>query len=132
MASEDVRSLTREVGKFGYKCVKKVKDDERAATDYKRQARRLPAMILQNGLGQALSFLLSLSNDNKGAEQLYRDISQWLRERDIYSKKGDVVGQIMEGDMDQYIRAQEMTLTLLDALSRFAEAFIEDTGGTEE
>ncbi len=96
--------------------------------DYARLCRDLPVMLLQNGLGQSLAFLLSKrggkKGDEKAADRLYQDLSGWLIEkRGIYS--GDkLIEAVMEGDRREYTVAQEEALELSGWLKRFADAMI--------
>jgi CRISPR-associated protein Cmr5 len=91
--------------------------------DYARLCRDLPAMLLQNGLGQSLAFLLS-KGDEKAARGLYEDISGWLiGERRIYSGN-KLIEAVMEGDRREYMAAQEEALELSGWLKRFADATI--------
>ncbi|MGH3085947.1 MAG: type III-B CRISPR module-associated protein Cmr5 [Rubrobacteraceae bacterium] len=90
--------------------------------DYARLCRDLPAMLLQNGLGQSLAFLIS-KNENAHAA-LYADISGWLiHERRIYAG-GDLIKAVMEGGRNEYMAAQEEALELSGWLKRFADATI--------
>lgn len=91
--------------------------------DYVRLCHDLPAMLLQNGLGQSLAFLRSKRKEN-AANNLYRDISGWLiEERHIYAGD-DLLEAMMNGDRNQYMAAQEETLEFCGWLKRFADALI--------
>lgn len=90
--------------------------------EYARLCRDLPAMLLQNGLGQSLAFLSSRKEND--ADKLYGDISGWLiQERRIYTGN-DLIKAVMDGDRDEYMAAQEESLELSGWLKRFADALI--------
>jgi CRISPR-associated protein Cmr5 len=82
----------------------------------------LPAMILQNGLGHTLAFLLS-KKENKHLAA-FRIIVKWLKEQKIIQTTSDgeaVIGlsQLGQGD---YLRAQQETLAVVEWVKRYAEA----------
>jgi CRISPR-associated protein Cmr5 len=100
----------------------RVKENEKDR-DYARLCRNLPVMLLQNGLGQSLAFLLSKGSED-APRRLYGDISGWLiGERRIYSGNG-LIEAVMEGDRRRYMAAQEEALELSGWLKRFADATI--------
>ncbi|MBA3430578.1 MAG: type III-B CRISPR module-associated protein Cmr5 [Actinobacteria bacterium] len=96
--------------------------------EYARLCRDLPAMLLQNGLGQSLAFLLSKrgedQGDEKAAGRLYKDLSGWLiGERRLYAG-GDLIGAVVNGDRRDYMAAHEEALELSGWLKRFADALM--------
>lgn len=97
---------------------------------YARLCRDLPAMLLQNGLGQSLAFLLSKGGgmsdegDEKAAQRLYADISGWLiRERRHYAGD-DLIEAVIRGDRRDYVAAHEEALEMSGWLKQFADALI--------
>jgi CRISPR-associated protein Cmr5 len=91
--------------------------------EYARLCRDLPAMLLQNGIGQSLAFLRS-KGDEQAARKLYGDISGWLiEERRIYGG-GDLIEAVVRGERGEYMAAQEEALELSGWLKRFADAMI--------
>jgi CRISPR-associated protein Cmr5 len=90
---------------------------------------KLPSLILQCGLGQALAFLLAdAGNDDKPSKWLYQAIQTWLCGQPQASCPMRVYGgaelmdELMSGTRTDYLRAQEETLLLLDWLKKFAAA----------
>ncbi len=103
--------------------------------EYARLVRRLPVMVLRNGLGQAIAFHVAQAKDqlDSAPGQIVRDLSEWLiRERDIY--KGDpgslkaLITAITDSDSIAYRRAQAEVLALLDWMKKFADAFLPSEG----
>src|SRR5207244_643045 len=100
---------------------------------YGSLAKKFPALVLTNGLGQALAFLRAKGKDSKGRDKpefqnLYRHISIWVSSQ-IYNQKdgkllerliGDVAGAAC--DSNTYRRATAETLAFMTWLKRFAEA----------
>jgi CRISPR type III-B/RAMP module-associated protein Cmr5 len=99
---------------------------------------KTPIRILQNGLGQALAFLLS-NNENKTGNArepsgwLYDHLQEWLcgalsvnRPSRIYNgQQCNLMKQLIEGDRTQYMFAQEETLKLFTWLKKFADAYLD-------
>lgn len=95
---------------------------------------RLPAMILTNGLGQSMAFLLANVGSNGGEggggdsfRAVYDDLARWLvQERRLFgNRNGDLIELLIESDRDVYFRAQEEVLCLLNWLKKFAAAYLE-------
>lgn len=100
---------------------------------------KTPVRILNNGLGQALAFLLADNEGKRGGERkpsgrLYDKLEEWLcgdpddeRPMRVYKSPGqpNLVKQLMEGSREQYLLAQEEALRLFVWLRKFAEAYLE-------
>jgi CRISPR-associated protein Cmr5 len=127
-------TLEQKRAKYALDEVIKFTGDKEKKEKYSTLVRRLPAMILNNGLGQALAFLLA---DDKGEQkepswQLYSQLQEWLCDKNhppqIYS--GKLIDSLMAGDRFQYIRAQQEVLTLLTWMTKFANAYLPKSGGS--
>lgn len=91
----------------------------------------LPAMILQNGFGQTLAFLLSKSTDKNGNIdrhdrhfQAFDVMVSWLREvnRLKDSDPARVMKALSEKPQCEYLHAQEEAMKLLEWVKRYANA----------
>jgi len=82
--------------------------------EYRRIVQRLPAMVLTNGLGQALAFLMS-DPDDRTALAVVGDLTAYLvGERGLYSSESpNLVAKIVDGDRETLRRATDETLALL-------------------
>lgn len=87
--------------------------------EYGTLARKLPALIQTNGLGQTLAFLRS-KPDKSHFTQLYSQISGWVVER--MEASGDLLEWVIKNDSNRYRRATAEALALALWLRRFAEA----------
>lgn len=99
---------------------------EEGAADFRRAAKKLPAQIVNAGLGQALVVL----HAKKRAKHLEEALSHWiLAERNLGSdtSKG-LLEAIVQGDSNFLRAATEECLLYLQWLNRFAEAEIKDEG----
>lgn len=98
---------------------------------YGSLARRVPTLVLTNGLGQTLAFLLSKSKNNEdNSEQnehglLFHQISNWTMSRVAPgAKDSDLLVWILNNNSDAYRLATVEALAYLTWLKRFAEAVL--------
>jgi CRISPR-associated protein Cmr5 len=105
---------------------------------YGATIRKLPAMILNNGLGQALAYLLA---DDEGKHSkpswlLYQDFQEWLSgppapthpSRTYTDGTPNLIEQLMSGDREKYLRAQQEALALLVWMKKFTDAYLPKGG----
>lgn len=125
------RMMEQERAKFALKRITELSSSNHVSA--------LPALIHMNGLGQALAFYrMKGKQTEQGQEQknnhkaLYDLISDWLcGERDaetagqIFKNHDDVLKAIANGDMFQYMAAQNEALALLEWVKKFANAYLE-------
>ena len=101
--------------------------------------RKTPIRILQNGLGQALAFLLSdnegkTGNERKPSGYLYDCLEAWLCGPDspahpcrVYNgQQCNFMKQLIEGERGPYLQAQEEAIRLFGWLKKFADAYLEE------
>jgi CRISPR-associated protein Cmr5 len=101
---------------------------------FKKLCAGLPAMIMQNGFGQALAFLAAKGckterneiQEKRDSEHVaaYSIILEWL-EKMGFVKEGNLREKLMaitKMDQSTYLRAQRETLAMLEWLKRFAHA----------
>lgn len=94
---------------------------------FKTLTPKIPTMILQNGLGQTLSFLLA--DGSHAATQLYQFMQNWLcstnneenRPCKVYPQ-GELIEKLISGNRDDYMRAQQETLALFNWVKKFVDA----------
>ncbi len=98
--------------------------------EYRRRVEQLPSMILTNGLGQTLAFLLSDSNDH-AALAVATDLAEYLTaQRKLYRKDNeqltsvDLLESIVGGDRDMLQRATDESLSLLTWWKKLVRAYI--------
>jgi CRISPR-associated protein Cmr5 len=96
-------------------------------TKYSSLTKKFPALVLTNGLGQALAFLRAKGKDEH--KVLYRHISVWVSGR-IYNGTNDdkllerLIGGVRGASCDSntYRHATTEALAFISWLKRFAEA----------
>ena len=98
----------------------------------------LPSMIIQNGFGQAMSFLLSKATDKDGKTtdkdsqfdkkdkhyRAFKIIVDWLKERQILNgeTESEAVLQLSQMPQDQYLMAQVETMKIMEWVKRYANS----------
>ena len=92
----------------------------------------LPAVIVTNGLGQALAMLLAKSKGDVKSEhhRLYSHLAEWLSQQIIELKTDrvdDVVKKLMDGNQALYVKAQAESMAYLNWLKQFARAYLRES-----
>ncbi|MEZ0329222.1 MAG: type III-B CRISPR module-associated protein Cmr5 [Dissulfuribacterales bacterium] len=112
-------------------------------SEFKALTAGLPAMILQNGFGQTLAFLLNKASEIKEVKEqgktikklkfkekdkhyeAFRIITLWLQKKDILitdKSEKDYLMTISKMEQKNYLHAQKETLAMLEWLKRYANA----------
>ena len=108
--------------------------------NYVSFVKALPAVILQNGLGQALAAELASSgtgNDTKNGHRcLFHDVNQWLGRDDAmapfpnqYSVETGILEPLLKEKESVYLRAQHEALAYVAWLKKFAVALLTQPQG---
>lgn len=114
---------------FALKQIKNFKDTKKDDKEFHELANFIvgvPNMILSNGLGQTLAFLLTKKDKQKKTFWVIKD---WLESSDnsfFTSKTNDemeFLTQFTTVDQRKYLSMQEETLRLMEWLKRYARAF---------
>jgi CRISPR-associated protein Cmr5 len=89
---------------------------------------RLPATIVMNGLGQAMASELAAARgckdeDERAHKILFELVESWLQKCNAYPKI-DLMIAIVQGNQEDYVRAQAEALAYLDWLKKFSQAYL--------
>lgn len=89
----------------------------------------VPTMILTNGIGQTLAFLLAKKKDKMG--KVFGMIKEWLEQQmpGQFPKRSDEIAflkQFNQLSQSDYLEAQHECLRLFEWLKRYARAFCEE------
>ena len=108
-------------------CLEQLADIECSRKEFKSFSAGLPSLILQNGFGQALAFLVSKGKDKIGGKHLTAlgIIGRWLKKQNIIDSdqtNKNILLQISRLEQSQYLYAQQETLAMLEWLKRYANA----------
>lgn len=105
---------------------------------YRSYVDRLPAMIVMNGLGQAVAMELAAagpdsrkrSADEEAHFILYEGLQQWLCGEDgVYEGKSKLIDAIVESSQKEYVIAQAEALAWLDWHKKFCRALLPRSEG---
>jgi CRISPR-associated protein Cmr5 len=117
-----MNTIAQTRSKFALEELKKVKPADQEK--FKKLSAGLPAMILQNGLGHSLAFLLA---KGKGEHTTaFEMIAAWLKNQGIVKDPsyGKVVAELSTIPQEDYLRGQEEALKVLEWVKRYANAGI--------
>lgn len=96
----------------------------------------LPATIVMNGLGQALTTLVAKAKgkSNEPHRLLFDHVAAWLSQQvDELRVDGNdftqVIDRLMTSDQQTYIRAQAEAMAYLNWLKQFARAYLKEQEG---
>lgn len=114
---------------------------EKDKKEFKSFVAGLPAMILQNGFGLTMAFLLSKQKDSEKTKQkvAFDQIKEWVvecseitknyfKDTNARSNDKDFLLHINKLDQIQYRTIQQEALNLLEWIKRYAAAFVIDEG----
>lgn len=131
-----IRTLGQKRAKYALDKILAIKANDRQG--FKSLSAAAPSMILQNGFGQTMAFLLAKGTDkhfniNETDKHiiLFDIIQKWLcyENRDVKndfiestSLRQEFIRKLSELDQTQYLTAQKEALALLEWVKRFASA----------
>jgi len=110
--------------------------------NYKSYVKKIPMMILNNGLGATFAFIYSKrkkyneqkkkragekENPKNAYDLIYKQVDKWLQESYIKkSKDDDLIEWIINQDSQTYQATTNEVLALFNWLKRFADGMIEE------
>ncbi len=109
------------------KKIKAIKDTEYKL--YVSYVSALPATIVMNGLGQALTMLLAKAEGKTTSAHyfIFQHLTTWLGSqiKELESKEPNgVLQRLLENDQSVYVRAQVESMAYLNWLKQFARAYL--------
>jgi CRISPR-associated protein Cmr5 len=124
--SETLRTLEQERARNAWENIEAVVKQPDYRGDYKSLVKRVPALILTNGLLQTLAFLESKPK-KPHFKILAQQLSKWVC-RQLNLSQGNLSERLREGDSALLRLATQESLAYLQWLRRFAEAEISEEG----
>jgi len=113
-----MKTIEQERAYFALKCVERVKTENKEVKEkYKRNAKRLPALLTSNGLASTLAFLKSKSE----TEILYKDVERWLKKREVVKSNKSALEYCLEVSSSQYRVITSEVFAFFQWLKRMAE-----------
>jgi CRISPR-associated protein Cmr5 len=126
-----VNDLEKKRSQFAYGCVveaiENFKKDTKKQKEYKSYIKKIPMMILNNGLGATFAFIYSKKKDGNAYELIYKQVDEWLKK----DSKDDLVKWIIDQESQQYRATTNEVLALFNWLKRFADGMIEGESNGE-
>lgn len=135
-----INKLEQGRAEFAYRCVKNAVDtlDDRKKKDYRSYSRKIPTMILSNGLGQTLAYVKAKAKakDGNAYKVLYQQMTNYLKSEcstriKMPSDKTDLVEWVISINSSEYRLVTSELLSFLNWLKRFAEGLIDEEGENE-
>lgn len=133
----DKRTIEQLRAEHAFNCVYEAKNKQ-WESNYRSYVQALPATVLNNGLGQAAATELAAGKgqENNAHTKLFKHLESWLcGEHGPYhdggaGKKKGLMRSIIDGDQQQYVRAQLEAIAWLEWLKKFASAYLTAEGQT--
>ncbi len=121
-----MKTREQDMAKLAWVCVSEVKKDARIKKEFSTVAKKLPSLIMTNGLGQTLAFLLAKAEgkQNNHHRQVYQAVSNWVIPQ-VFGEESqgkDLLGLVLEKSSVEYRRATAEAMAFAGWLKRFAEA----------
>lgn len=152
-----VTKLERGRAEFAYRCALEGKnimsgskvDNEWYRDDkYKSYVKKIPSMILSNGLGQTIAFIVAKrkkendkrkpgtkDNPKNAYDLIYKQLTDYLRSNSTtrinITDKAELIEWVISLPSAQYRYLTEEVLAFLNWLKKFAEGLIETEEGVE-
>ena len=121
-------NIQQERAKFAIEQLEKISSNQVIDKDTATFIVGMPNMILSNGIGQTLAFLLSKTDKEK---KVYRILKNWICKK--YANLGftdksdmDFIKTFCTLKQDKYLEIQRECLRLCEWLKRYARAFQEE------
>jgi len=130
-----IKDLDKKRSQFAYGCVEEaikkypnVIDEKtnksvpsKQQKEYKAYVKKIPMMILNNGLGATFAFIYSKKQKNEAYELIDKQVLKWFKLDD----KKDLVKWIIDQESQEYRATTNEVLALFNWLKRFADGMIE-------
>ncbi|MEO0297504.1 MAG: type III-B CRISPR module-associated protein Cmr5 [candidate division WOR-3 bacterium] len=104
--------------------------------DYRSHTRKIPQMILSNGLGQTLAFVYAKKEEGNAYDLIYKQLTDYLKSDStarirMPENQNELVEWVISLDSYHYRYVTEEVLAFLNWLKKFAEGMIVGEGGEE-
>jgi CRISPR-associated protein Cmr5 len=122
-----MRSKVQKLAQLAYECVKEVKDKQ-FASKYLSYAKKLPSMIIYNGLLTTVAFAKTKAKKEDAWKKLLEHLKEFLRREGINQDNKDLIKFLSELEVQEYRFITKRVLDFSLWLKRIAEGEIEDEG----
>lgn len=118
-----IKDLAKERSQYAYKCVveavKEFSDKQQQQKEYKAYVKKIPMMILNNGLGATFAFVYSKKKSGNTYQLIDMQTKKWLKVDE------DLIKWIIDQESPEYRATTNEVLALFNWLKRFADGMIE-------
>jgi len=125
-----VKDLAKERSQFAYQKVEEA-SKQSFKKDYKTYVKKIPMMVLTNGLGATFAFVYSKKN-KEAYGLIYTQVDEWLKKDYKQNNNDELVKWIIDQDSQSYRAVTNEVLALFNWLKRFADGMIEEVENGEE
>jgi len=122
-----MRSKVQKLAHLAYECVGGVKNED-FASKYLAYAKKLPSMIIYNGLLTTVAFAKAKAKKEDAWEKLLEHLKEFLRREGINQDNKDLIEFLSELEVQEYRFITKRVLDFSLWLKRIAEGEIEDEG----
>jgi CRISPR-associated protein Cmr5 len=122
-----MKSKVQELAKLAYECVGGVKNED-FASKYLAYAKKLPSMIIYNGLLTTVAFAKAKAKKEDAWEKLLEHLKEFLRREGMNQDNKDLIEFLSELEVQEYRFITKRVLDFSLWLKRIAEGEIEDEG----
>ena len=127
------KQLANKKAQWAFNKVKKYVEDNKGSSSnlktFRSYVKKVPTLIHNNGLGNAIAFVYSKKNKEVAWKYLYDILFQWLKDEykilDKQDLKEDFMETIVNLDSFKYKQVYDELISVLNWLRRFAEGLIE-------
>ncbi|MCS7213889.1 MAG: type III-B CRISPR module-associated protein Cmr5 [Candidatus Calescibacterium sp.] len=128
-----ITKLEKGRAEFAYRCVEQAIQnlpEIKKQKEYRSYVRKIPQMIISNGLGQTLAFVFAKKKNGNAYDLIYRQLTDYLKSDAVVWKKmpddkNELIKWIISLKSYDYRHVTEEILAFLNWLKRFAEGMIE-------
>jgi CRISPR-associated protein Cmr5 len=128
-----INKLERGRAEFAYKCVSEAINtlEGKKKKEYRSYTRKIPTMILTNGLGQTLAFIVAKRENGNAYDLIYKQLTEYMKSESTVriqmpKNKEDLLEWVIFCDSQKYRYITEELLAFLNWLKRLAEGMIEE------
>ncbi|MCS7149669.1 MAG: type III-B CRISPR module-associated protein Cmr5 [Caldimicrobium sp.] len=126
-----ITKLEKGRAEFAYECVKQAITalDNKKQKEYRSYVRKLPQMILSNGLGQTLAFVYAKKEGGNAYDIIYKQLTDYLKS-DVSSRikmpnnQNELIEWVISLNSYEYRYVTEELLALFMWIRKFAEGMI--------
>jgi CRISPR-associated protein Cmr5 len=122
---------------FAYGCVENAiqtfQSERKKQKEYKSYVKKIPSMILSNGLGQTLAFVKAKSKTGNAYDLIYKQLTKYMKSEhttriSMPQNENDLAKWAISENPEKYRYITQEILAFLQWLKRFAEGLIEEEG----